>query len=481
MNQEKIKSLHSRYNPQAEAERYIGSLLLDEKTRFFVLIEPGLGYIVAPLRKRAPGAKIIALHAAKHEKTPSSGIADAEWFPETGVSIQDFLEGEIPDSEAKEVRLLEWRPALAVYGQTYLVLIEETTAFIKRSDANAKTIKIFGRRWFRNFFKNLEFIKKVISPAPVSLPLLVTGAGPALEEAILRIKSEHNRESLFILSASSSAAALEAGEIVPNMVISTDGSSWARFHLYELFRGNGKERCCLAAALSAALPSQCETLPVLLISDGSLWQALVLNELEIPFIALPQRGTVSATALDLAFQLCEGEIFIAGMDLANSDIRSHARPYSFDRFMEEKAGRFNPVYSQTYTRSSTLKAGGSYNIYASWFEKQLDSYPRRLYSFGKNNPIFDSLETENHRSEKTQNRKFEATNPPNFKVSKIKNVNSVRAFSVLEKALQVPGLSLPIEEELKTLLFYGKTAVSRQELIDAARAAAVSNHGDKSE
>ena len=382
--------MHSRYNPEKEAERYIRSLSLNESVRYFILVEPGLGYMIEPLRKIAPGAKIIAIHAEDCEELFPP---DSKWHPAAGMPLQDFLEKEINDAEAAEIRLLEWRPALAVFGNRYLDLVRDAAAFIKRADANTRTLASFGHVWFRNFFKNLKILRTVLCSVSVPGPVLVTGAGPGLEEAALLIKQEFPGKELFILSAASSVAALEARGIRADMVISTDGGAWAAFHLYECMRaGPGKGAAPLAVSMTAALPSQCGSLPVLPVSDGSFWQELILKELGIPFITLPQRGTVTAAALDIAFYLTEAEVYIAGMDLANSDIRSHARPYSLDRFPEEKACRLNPVYSQAFKRSSLLKAGGSYDIYASWFEKQLAVYPRRLHALGKNNRLFRSPE-----------------------------------------------------------------------------------------
>jgi len=468
MNQEKTASLHSRYNPQGEAERYIDSLTLNEKIRFFILIEPGLGYMAAPLKQKAPNAKVIALHVEKPGQPAGQEPevkADSQWYPETGLSVQEFLEAEIPDSPASEIRLLEWRPALNVYGNLYRNLIEEAAAFIKRSDANSRTTKAFGSRWFKNFFKNLSIIKTVISPVNYnSLPFLVTGAGPGLEDAIQIIKNAAPC-GLFILASSSSIAALEANDLFPDLAISTDGSNWAMLHLFSSFRNTSKKKepCPLAAAVTAALPSQCGNLPVLVISDGSFWQTLILRELQIPFIALPQRGTVTASALDLAFALTGGQIYVAGMDFANSDIRSHARPYSFDILIEEKASRTNPAYSQTYKRSSLLKAGGSYGIYASWFEKQLSLYPRPLYAIGKNNSIFDSSAVLplNARQEAEAFIKFNKTGL-NFP-----DDPSVKAISILQAALNNPAHSETLKKELQALLLPGSEAAAQNELIEA--------------
>jgi len=485
MNQEKITSLHSRYNPCGEAERYIDSLSLNEKIRFFILIEPGLGYMVAPLKKRAPNAKVIALHIDKPGKMaiqePAAFVPtaqpDSQWHPETGVSVQEFLEAEIPDSEASEIRILEWRPALNIYGRSYLAILEEAAAFIKRSDANARTTKTFGPRWFKNSIKNLLIIKTAVNPVKrnsplVSQPFLVTGAGPGLEDAIpiikKTIKKEISQTAFFILASSSSVAALEANDLKPNLAISTDGSNWARLHLYSSFRNDSGEKAYpLAAALTAAIPSQCGGLPVLVICDGSLWQTLILQELQIPFITLPQRGTVTAAALDLAFTLSgnSGQIFIAGMDLENRDMRSHARPYSFDALIEEKSVRTDPAYSQTYRRSSLLKEGGSYGIYASWFKKQLSFYPRPLYPIGKNNSVFSSLKaTLPYATEQAGAALSFQTVQLDFDINP-----QEKAFKVLENGLKDPAMSDALHKELKSLILLKSGSDSKNELIGIFR------------
>ena len=474
MNNEKIPSLHSRYNPVLEAKRYIDSLSLSEKCRYCILIEPGMGYMIAPLRERLPSAKIIALHAgtiplAETSLVASCPAADSQWFAELGIPIQDFLEREINDTEAAEIRILEWRPALAVYGQAYRTLIEESVEFVKRADANARTTKAFGKIWFRNFFRNLKIVKKIVLPKIFSVPVLVTGAGPGLEGTIPLISREFVRKKFFILAVSSSAAVLEARGIIPDMIISTDGGNWARYHLYECFRNSAFIKNPLAVSVTAALPSQCGALPVLPISDGSAWQTVILKELGIPFIIQPMRGTVSAAALDLAFGLTKDDIYISGIDLENRDILSHARPYSLDRFMEDAAEKRNPYYSQAFKRSGILKAGGSYGIYAAWFEKQKAAYSRRLHSLGGNNPLFGSIgalppET---ADETTVDKKA----PAGFTVFEPEKSDNTgqKALDILIKALTETPASTQIREELKLLLFADKAETSGAEIIDYLR------------
>jgi hypothetical protein len=178
--------------------------------------------------------------------------------------------------------------------------------------------------------------------------------------------------------------ALLTGGVVPDLALSTDGGGWALLHLYEALRRPPETG--FAAALCAALPSQMAALPWLPLGDGSLWQNLLLEGAGCPRLNFPQRGTVTASALDLAFALTSGPVYIAGTDLACRDLRTHSRPYAFDRLMEDGASRLSPAYSRAFTRAAG--ASGSHGIYADWFRRHLDSYPARLFSLGSNNPVF---------------------------------------------------------------------------------------------
>ncbi|MDR1031233.1 MAG: DUF115 domain-containing protein [Treponema sp.] len=443
-------TLHSRYNPQKEAEKYLASLDLPLGIRFFILIEPGREYLIPLLYHKFPLAKIIALHLdAPSLPTAAEEILVQRWSPEQGIPLQTFLEQEIPDTLAAAIRIIEWRPALTAYREEYRRILAETVDFIKRIDANTRTTYAFGRRWFRNFFKNLRLIHRVLvqNTAAASIPVIVSAAGPSLETAIPLIKDLQCQSPHLILAVSSSVQALRGRGMVPDVIIATDGGGWACFHLYECLRGiDPHAPLVLAASLSAALPSQCEGLVLLPISDGSLWQQQILQSLGLPCISLPQRGTVSASALDLALRLTQGKIYLTGMDLAHKDIRTHARPYSFDRLLEAKASRLNPGYTQQFTRSKAILDGGSHAIYAAWFNQHVRAYPERLFTLGSNNPVFNAL---NPRTLQEQ-----AEQPLVLRVQTIpwQDDPVEQAAALLLKALAHPLIGARIQEELGSLL-----------------------------
>ena len=413
---EAVARLHSRHQPRREADRYIEALNLPDTIDCFILIEPGMGYLISALRERFPQSAVVVIHADNYFRlTQDQHPGVPMWFPGSEKSVREFLEGAIP--ETASARLIEWRPSLQVYGDLCLNLVRETTEFMRRLAAGRRTTAAFGKRWVRNFFRNLALTNQTLLYRTIDMPVVITGAGPSLESALPRIRAA--REGVFVLAASSSLPALLAGGVTPDMVLTTDGGGWALLHLHACFRvsntlsrrhgeygGHGEENkilnspcppCLremnseikLAFALSAALPSQCADIPLLPMNDGSLWQSMALHSIGLPSALIPQRGTVTASALDLALLLSSGNVFLAGMDLAVRDIRTHARPYAFDHLFFGMASRLRPVYSQNFVRSSDMKAGGSHDIYAAWFKDRLAALQGRVFSLGGNNAAFE--------------------------------------------------------------------------------------------
>ncbi|MDR2403847.1 MAG: DUF115 domain-containing protein [Spirochaetaceae bacterium] len=460
------KALHSRYDPLLEAERYINTLPPGEGIRFFILIEPVLGYIIPVIQKKFPRAKVIVLHVSgffAEQSVAEQGLP--VWVPGRGPGIQEFLEEEIPDVPAAAVRIVEWRPALGAYGRVYLEVLAETVEFIRRIDANTRTTRGFGRRWFRNFFKNLGIIRKTLRYIPGFTPVLITGAGPSLEGALPLIRERKAENPLFILAAASSVKPLLTGKLIPDLIISTDGGNWALLHLYEVLRMmDGENPPLLAAGLSAALPSQCSRLPILPIGDGSSWQKLILKTIGFPGISMTQRGTVTASALDLALTLTGGSIFLSGMDLSHQDIKTHARPYGFDRFREEGASRLNPSYFQAFVRAGGAGTAEAHRIYAGWFKRQLASYPGRIRSLGANNPVFETLPGTGERAETAGKIRGDGGLTPIITTLPRNDTLPQRAAQILESALNDPALAPAICRELSPLLLPDEPAPSPGDL-----------------
>jgi hypothetical protein len=463
---EVLAKLHSGYNPQQEARRYIDALKINTDINCFILIEPGMGYMIPVLRENRPECKIVVLHAdSGFRELPGAFPGDAVWYADGGTGVQEFLEAEVPPTA--RVRIVEWRPGLNVYGDIILDLVRESAEFIKRLEAGRRTDAFFGKRWMRNFFRNLALFQNTLMYRKMDIPIVITGSGPSLEAALPGILA--SRDKIFIIAASSSLPALAAGGITPDMVISTDGGGWALTHLYGFFRPLMPKPGILALSLCAAVPSQCSCLPLLPMNDGSLWQSVALHAIGFPSVLIPQRGTVTASALELALELGNGPIFLAGMDLSVCGIRSHARPNGFDHLFFGSATRLRPVYTQYFIRSGGIKAGGSLDVYAAWFKSRLSSFPQRIFSLGANHEVFNGITRdclpggdENNRPRRRNH--FEpvilADNP---------NGRAARAVQAINTALDDPRYAAALKSEITPLLFPSQTNVPAEEISGALR------------
>jgi hypothetical protein len=449
----KSAQLHSRYNPQAEAARYIDALGLKGDAECFILIEPGLGYIIPVLEEKFPNSKIVALHIDKafaETRVPT-------WRGTDAISAQDFLEREIPETDASRIRIIEWRPSLNLYGKEYFKLLSQAAEFIKRAEAGRRTRAVFGKKWIRNFFKNLGNLEQTLLYREMETPVIITGSGPGLETALPLIRQA--RESCLVLAAASSVMALGQGGVRADIVIATDGGSWALQHVYPYFR-NEKRGIGFAVDLFACLPSQCGNIPQLILNDGSLWRSLILHGLGLPSVIVPQKGTVAAAAVELALLLSTGNIYLAGMDLSVKDCRSHARPYGFDHLLWGKATRLAPYYSNSFTRSSQIREGGSYGIYAAWFKNRLAAWPKRIFSLGAGHEVFETRLPQRLFDKKTINNCFKTVLVSGDSASIRK-----RGVETLLKAIEDPRYSAKIKAELKPLFFPDEDEVSSRELV----------------
>ena len=381
----------------------------------------------------------------------------------------NFLENNILQTGADNIRIIEWRPSLNFYKDSYVKLLSQAVAFIKRRSAEERTTAFFGRRWVKNFFKNTSNLKNCLLYKETSVPVIITGSAPSLEQAVPIIKKM--QEFFLIIAASSSLASLSYYGIRPDFIVTTDGGGWALLHLHQIFRSLLlRETSSLAVNLCAALPSQCAGDKKLIINDGSLWQSIILHELNIPSVVIPQRGTVTATALDLALILSRGSIFTAGMDFTFSDIITHVKPYNFDVLLLEKAARVSPLYSNIFTRAFLMRQSGSMDIYAEWFKQQLSLLPKRIFSIGSKNNIFvDGGGLLNDYLNKNPDKKNLNDNYKTFCINENSENLCKRGLNSLLSALKDKNYAGKLKQELASLLFPGEKTVTDNELETALK------------
>jgi len=390
--------IHSLYDPIREAERFVESRNINQDHTIILLIAPGLCYSVQPLRKLLPGVRIIALQCSSmyqeffnHEKNTEFLVQfkpDSQWSFSDEIDLYTFLENEIDDYETRTTRILEWRPATKAYGSIAVKLLDSVADYLKRAHANAITSERFGKKWIRNSIRFIHGYKaeyRILNK--VSKSIVVMASGPSLEDYFTDFQNSVIRNQFILMALSSAVDCLLVRNIIPDVVVATDGGNWAKFHLIEAVR----KKLPLAISVSGALPSQYFDLPLYAICDGTRWQHSLLKNIAVPVLIAPQRGTVAATAIDLALTLTDGEIYITGLDLGVLHGQSHARPNALERFHDTSDTRTHPVSTGNYQRYLDHKQAASLNIYARWFSEKSKTYKDRLVVLGRPNPALSGF------------------------------------------------------------------------------------------
>ncbi len=316
--------LHSAYDPEKEARRFIDSSLGTRRPARFVLLGPCLDYISPLLRQRFPESIIFTIDYDGFFASFRRATVDHAWNPSCEESLEGFLSSRMDEDCVSGLAILEWPPSARIFPAPSRAAAASLRSALSRLSSSAATLRTWGRRWILNACRSFLLAERMATFESADLPVVVAAAGPSLVAALSLIAPW--RDHFVLLAVSSALAACRFAGLEPDLVVATDGGPWSRWHLYPL-----AQRACPLASPLAATPSTqiLRSSPLVLIEQGNFPERELSARLG-GGIRLPSHGTVSGTALRLAAATGTGPILAVGLDLANYDIISHASPHGFD-------------------------------------------------------------------------------------------------------------------------------------------------------
>ncbi|PIE05245.1 MAG: hypothetical protein CSA76_00040 [Spirochaetales bacterium] len=231
--------LHSRFNPESEGLRTAGAA----KGGFTVVFGLGGAYHIRPLLRRTELTGLLIVDEnISFLRSILEGMDFSDIFSDPRVHV-------LVDASPMEIRrflLQTYIPVL--YGNM------ETLVLRSRRDLNPQwftrayealkdlpevlgrdytTQKRFGKRWFMNTLANLARSEKCAVPPDIFLRphrrVLVTAAGPSLEEQLPKIRKLQS-EGALLLAADTSLPVLLASQITPDWVLSIDCQTVSYHH-----------------------------------------------------------------------------------------------------------------------------------------------------------------------------------------------------------------------------------------------------------
>ncbi len=344
--------LHSRFDPEREAERLVSDAIGESKPSTVVLLGPCLDYLSAVIRRLVPGVKLIAVQLSSVFKGREATKADYYWYPDSNIDLESFLDSVLDEDSISGVSVISWPPAQTVFPSEFTAASSALRASLDRLSSSLATIKTFGRKWLGNACRFFLTVESTASCKPFSAPCVVAASGPTLLKSLRELASYRGRFAL--IAVSSALGACRNSGLDPDIVVSTDGGNWSLMHLYPLVSHKTLVAAPMTSLSSASISRSC---PFLILDQGSFVESRLIPLLGVQAdspVSLPAHGTVSGTALLLASKICTGPIITAGFDLAAFGEIDHARPNGFDFFLTTPVQRLCPEETVRCTRRREL-------------------------------------------------------------------------------------------------------------------------------
>lgn len=354
--------IHSPYSPIKEAERFV-SLLASVECDLILLIEPGLPYTLPFLKKKYSRAKIGIIRLIKDFNAYNSDW-DFVFEYKNAQALENTLLSTFTEEELLCSQLLDWTPSKNLFQVENLQIWQSYKKVLEHCRTILVTRQYFEKKWIIN---TCNYIKYLINDYSIinksSKPILIISSGPSLNNVIKELSQF--QEKCFIICLSSAIKVLLSKNIKPDLILTTDGGYYAGQHLKQLFNS---ENPIIAAPCEAFIQKQLlEKLNIIPCTYSEGISKKMLEACNINAITLERNGTVSGTALKLALQLTDNNIYCLGMDLAPGKASQHTEPNELEINNSIKDFRINNKETrQTKARFNSQ----SLSIYRNWFENQ---------------------------------------------------------------------------------------------------------------
>jgi hypothetical protein len=366
--------LHSPYDPQKEARRFLQESIKQANPSTILLLGAGLGYLYRETTESFPNAGVVVVFY--HEEVvksfspgPPPGMY---WHPGQDMSLLQFLRNRIHELEAEGLAVVEWPPSARIFPEVSLRANEALHQLFREIRGTLVTTAALGKRWLRNSLGNFLGIEEVFPPAGGGSgagPTVIAASGPSLEQGIDFLA--RYREYIELWALPSSLDFLLSRDLRPDTVVMTDPSYYAFTHL-----GCAKDHSIhLTMPLSAAKGSWRISARVSLVNQETPVERQLLDGAGVTVPSVPAQGTVAATALILALRLREAPVVFTGLDFCYRDILSHVRPNNFENWLEPESNRLAPLHHKLFAlaaEQAPAKQGGmrrtlALDTYAGWF------------------------------------------------------------------------------------------------------------------
>ena len=353
---------HSSYSPAKEADRFLQSINFTFEPEVILFIEPGLNYYSDLIKKKFPLCKTICIRLF------SQPLGDeASWdycINYSGCQLKAFLINTFGEEKLLSSNILFTKQAEALFNKEIKEIFEEYKNALTEAKTLLVTRQFFEKKWLLNCCNFIKYANNLYSPQlKTKLPAVICASGPSLNSSIKIIKE--NTSKLFIICLSSATSALLQNDIIPDLILTTDGGWWAGQHLKLLKKYN---KIPLALPCEAFIPKDIllknPIIPLKYNDSSSFISNSILSNSDIHGLSVERNPTVSGTALSFAKAITSNNIYYCGLDLQNGKGQQHTKPNEIEKDNNLKDFRIKNIETRiSYSRYNSE----ALQIYRDWF------------------------------------------------------------------------------------------------------------------
>lgn len=313
--------LHSNYNPEAEAEKYINNNY--KKGYLNILFGYGLGYIANAIAKEYGNTDILVYDPL----FSSLNINDKDKIEGVFSNLQDFCKrsGDYIAEFDRKVNILLSPNYDKIFDKEYKEFLDFIRHIQIEDIVNENTIRFFGDLWQENYIMNLQYVHKDQSLKALynkyDCPVILASGGPSLTKQLSLLKKM--KDKCLIICAGSTINSLLAAGIIPDYVVTMDGGESNYLHFKNIKNYNFDLIYGLGNAWRIARDFKGNRYSFCFYGEDSI-QKRIREGLGRDLPMLSTGGTVAITALEIASKISTGPIAIIGQDLAYTNNKSHA-------------------------------------------------------------------------------------------------------------------------------------------------------------
>lgn len=406
-------SIHSKFDPAREAERFIGEINT-EKHNLFIVFGFGFGFhLEALLGKVSPDSTVlvieknILLFSEALRRRDLAGL-----FSDTRLMVlldpgEEDISRRLKGKSSRSVSFITHRGSHQAYPEYYANMLEISRSYLSTKDVNIATLSRFEKIWCSNIARNINRFSR--SPGVnefygkfKGIPAVVAGAGPSLPESYPFLSE--NRERMLIVAVDTSYRMLVNNGIEPHFCLSVDPQVInARY-----FEGCGESGTLLVYEPSVH-PSVLRFFRGRSVSAGIPFDIMKwIEETTGNKGEITHGGSVSTNAYDFAKRLGASPVYLVGQDLGFSGGLAHARGSYMEEQVHFKSTRTRnaemhnrlqlyamPKINVKGIRSGNVHTNQKMMIFLSWFENRKDRKLINLTGDGAFINGVSHMETEN--------------------------------------------------------------------------------------